>query len=251
MEIRILGCSGGIGGDCRTTALLVDKHSLIDCGTGAGELDLEALCALDRVFLTHSHMDHIALLPMLADARVGRRDTPLLVHALPETLTTLRECVFNGRLWPDYTQLPHAWVRLMPLAVGETVAIDGGEITALPACHAIPAVGYRIDSGQASLAFSGDSTECPAFWEVVNDIANLSYLLIETTFLDDNEAGCAASGHHNARRLTQGLQRLRRPARVLITHMEPGREAQTWREIMARAAAFAPQAATRGMVLTL
>jgi hypothetical protein len=35
MKIRVLGCSGGIGGShLRTTAFLVDHDILIDAGTG-------------------------------------------------------------------------------------------------------------------------------------------------------------------------------------------------------------------------
>jgi len=39
MRLRVLGCSGGIGGrHLRTTSFLVDSDILIDCGTGVGDL---------------------------------------------------------------------------------------------------------------------------------------------------------------------------------------------------------------------
>ena len=39
MRLRVLGCSGGIGGrHLRTTSFLVDNDVLIDAGTGVGEL---------------------------------------------------------------------------------------------------------------------------------------------------------------------------------------------------------------------
>ena len=67
MRIRVLGCSGGIGAGSRTTALLVDDDVLIDAGTGIGDLALEDMDSIRHVFLTHSHLDHVAGLPMLAD----------------------------------------------------------------------------------------------------------------------------------------------------------------------------------------
>jgi len=35
MKIQVLGCSGSIARDCRTTSFLLDQDVLIDAGTGA------------------------------------------------------------------------------------------------------------------------------------------------------------------------------------------------------------------------
>ncbi|MBL8235616.1 MAG: hypothetical protein JNL98_44410, partial [Bryobacterales bacterium] len=52
MKVRVLGCSGGIGGaNLRTTSMLVDRDILIDAGTGVGDLSLaEATAAIDAAF---------------------------------------------------------------------------------------------------------------------------------------------------------------------------------------------------------
>ena len=42
MKLRILGCSGGISGDLRTTSMLLDHDVLIDAGTGVGDLSIAA-----------------------------------------------------------------------------------------------------------------------------------------------------------------------------------------------------------------
>ena len=86
MRITVLGCNGSISGNLRTTCYQVDHDILIDAGTGAGDLGLQQAIAIDTVFLTHAHLDHTAMLPMLADAAGGFRDAPLTVHALPETI---------------------------------------------------------------------------------------------------------------------------------------------------------------------
>lgn len=254
MDVHVLGCSGGVGGGRRTTALRVGERALIDCGTGVGDLDVTDLCKIDEVFLTHSHLDHIALLPMLADLRIGRRADPLIVYGLPETLAALRESVFNGRIWPDYTAQPtadHPIVRLEELRPNETVAIEAGSITALPACHSVPAAGYAVHGHQATLVFSGDTTFCPSFWTQVNALPDLRYLLLETTFLDDNDAGCVKAGHTNARLLAESLAELRQTAEIWITHMEPERERETMSEVMARAAPSHPHALNIGTRFSL
>ena len=48
MRLRVLGCSGGIGGrHLRTTSFLVDSDILIDAGTGVGDLSLAELSLID------------------------------------------------------------------------------------------------------------------------------------------------------------------------------------------------------------
>ena len=60
MRIRVLGCSGAIAKDCRTTSFLIDEDTLIDAGTGVGDLSLDEMRKIEHVFLTHSHLDHVA-----------------------------------------------------------------------------------------------------------------------------------------------------------------------------------------------
>ena len=61
MKLRILGCSGGIGGrHLRTTSFLLDHDILIDAGTAAADLSIAELAAIDHVFLTHTHLDPVS-----------------------------------------------------------------------------------------------------------------------------------------------------------------------------------------------
>jgi hypothetical protein len=49
MQVRVLGCSGAIAKDCRTTSFLVDTDLLVDAGTGVGDLTLDEMAAIDDV----------------------------------------------------------------------------------------------------------------------------------------------------------------------------------------------------------
>ncbi|HEX6829737.1 MAG TPA: 3',5'-cyclic-nucleotide phosphodiesterase, partial [Burkholderiales bacterium] len=161
MRLRVLGCSGGIGGHLRTTSFLLDRDVLIDAGTGVGDLSLGELAAIDHIFLTHSHLDHVASIPFLVDSVGAMREEPLVVHAARATLDTLRAHIFNWKVWPDFTEIPdpaRAYLRYQPMELGETADLNGRRITALPANHTVPAVGFHLDSGRSSLAFSGDTT---------------------------------------------------------------------------------------------
>jgi ribonuclease BN (tRNA processing enzyme) len=251
MKLTVLGCHGGIGGARRTTSLLLDEDVLVDAGTGVGELSLESMAKVDRVFLTHSHLDHCGFIPLLADAVAFMRKQPLLVHALPQTIAALKENMLNGKLWPDYSVLPtvdEPYIRFVPVRPGETTQLGHRRITPLPARHAVPAVGYCIDSGAASFVYSGDTTDCEPFWAALNGIENLRYLMIETTFLNANAAGAARSGHMTAALLARGLARLQRPATLLITHMEPGKEESTMAEVVTDCGKYQPVRLEQGRI---
>jgi ribonuclease BN (tRNA processing enzyme) len=208
MKLRILGCSGGIGGNARTTSMLLDEDVLIDAGTGVGDLSLSELKLIDHVFITHSHLDHIACIPLLMDSVGSVRDKPLIIHATEETLEIIREHIFNWKIWPDFTRIPDErspFMRYRAIKLGEVVALGERLITALPANHVVPAVGFQINSGKASLVFSGDTTVNDALWEVVNRIDNLRYLIIETAF-SNAEKNLAVLSKHLCRDLYYPLE---------------------------------------------
>jgi len=224
MQLRILGCSGGIGGDLRTTSMLLDHDTLIDAGTGVGDLSINELAQIDHVFVTHSHMDHVATIPFIVDTVGWMRARPLTVHATPETLAILKEHLFNWKLWPDFTQIPNAQspaMRYEAVALGSAVALNGRRITPLPANHVVPAVGYHLDSGKASLVFTGDTTTNDALWPIVNRIANLKYLIIETALSDREQELAVLAKHLCPSMLAEDLLRLKLTPEIYVTHLKP------------------------------
>ena len=253
-NVRILGCTAGAIRDLRSTALLVNDDTLIDCGTGVGDLTLEEMCAVQRVLLTHAHLDHTLFLPLLTDATLAARNGSLMVYALPETLQALRQYLFNGVLWPDYTSLPNPatpYIQLIPIRLGETVTLSGCRYTALPARHSIPAVGYWLDAGSGSLAFSGDSGDCPEFWVAVNHIANLRYVMIETTMRDEDAATAERGGHTTPKQLARSVARLQRPVELLVTHIDPDKREAVHEQVRAALSGRAVHFVERGEVYSL
>ena len=106
MKVRILGCSGGIGGrHLRTTSMLVDHDILIDAGTGVADLSLAELAMIDHVFITHSHLDHLAALPLMIDSVADMRGKPVTVYGTDATLEIIQNHIFNWAIWPDFSEI--------------------------------------------------------------------------------------------------------------------------------------------------
>jgi ribonuclease BN (tRNA processing enzyme) len=245
MKIRVLGCSGGIGGrHLRTTSLLIDHDILIDAGTGVGDLAIAELAQIDHVFITHSHLDHTACLPFIVDTVGEMRNRPLTVHATDATLEILRAHLFNWATWPDFSEIPSAekpFMRFSVIKVGEAVEIDGRKVVPLPADHTVPAVAFQLDSGSSSLVFSGDTGPCAELWTAVNQIQNLRYLIIECAFSDRERKLAIASKHLCPSMLMEELSQLQRDAEVFITHLKPGQIELTMQEIEDCVGEFRPR----------
>jgi ribonuclease BN (tRNA processing enzyme) len=234
MKFRVLGCSGGIGGNLHTTSFLIDHDILIDAGTGVCELSLAELSAIDHIFITHSHMDHICSLPLLLDSVSGMRKRPVIVYATCETLEILKAHIFNWKVWPDFSLIPNAEqpvMRYQPIKLAEVIDLQGRKVTAVPANHTVPAVGYHLDSGKASLVFSGDTYVNDALWPVVNQIENLRYLIIETAFSNAEMELATLSKHLCPSLLASELAKFKGRAEVFITHLKPDEVELIMREV--------------------
>ena len=244
MKLRVLGCSGGIGGDFRTTSFLLDHDVLIDAGTGVMNLSVTELMLIDHIFITHCHLDHITSIPFLVDTVIGMRDKPITLHATEETISILKKHIFNWLIWPDFNVIPTSdkpFMVYQPFTLGETINLGGRKITSLPANHVVPAVGFQLDSGQHSLVFTGDTTTHDALWAEVNKIENLSHLIIETAFSDMEIALAIAARHLVPILLVEELKKLKRPAQIFITHLKPGEVELIMNEVQRDAGDFKPR----------
>jgi ribonuclease BN (tRNA processing enzyme) len=231
MSVRVLGCSGAIAAGSHTTAFLLDGQTLIDAGSGVGELTLDALSAIDQVLISHSHLDHVLGIPLLADAVMRRRlaagKGPIAVYALPETLAALQAHIFNGVIWPDFTRLPSPEapaLSLHPIAIGQRLLLAGREIEVLPAQHTVPACGFAVRHRSQPLwwAYTGDTGPNPALWQRLRDMP-LSDLVIETAFSDEEAELAAIAQHLCPRTLVAELAQFQQPqARLWLTHIKPG-----------------------------
>ncbi len=233
MDIRILGCSGGIGVGLATTSMYIDGDILIDGGTGLGELSLEEMATVRHIFLTHSHLDHIAGLPMLVDSIFERIRTPIVVHGRPETLDALRKHVFNWVVWPDFSKLPNAEqpvMRFEEIHPGQVVELNGRRIEAIAVNHVVPCIGYRIEANGKAFAFSGDTTTNDHFWDVLNRHDRLDLLVAECAFPNRELELSRMAYHYCPQLLATDLAKLNHRPKLYLSHLKPGMEDLIYRE---------------------
>lgn len=228
MKVRVLGCSGGIGAGLRTTSLLLDEDILIDAGTGVGDLRLDEMAALRHIFITHSHFDHIAGLPLLLDSIFDRITPPIVLHAQAATLRALKEHMFNWVLWPDFTVLPsekNGVLRLVEMQAGEVIELGGRRFESIPVNHAVPTVAYRVACNGKSFVFSGDTTTNDILWAALNAHDSLDLMIVESAFPNRDQALSLQARHYTPQLLAADLVKLKHQPQLYITHPKPGAEA--------------------------
>ena len=254
MKVRVLGCSGGIGGPLRTTSLLIDDSILIDAGTGISELMLGEMGLIRDVFLTHTHLDHIACLPLMIDSMFPRITEPLILHGQPATIEVLKKHIFNWAVWPDFARLPTEEHPVMIYEVqnpGERRSVGELELEMIPVNHIVPTVGYRIYSKGGVFAFSGDTTTNDTFWEALNAHDRLDVLVVEVAFSNKDEALSTMSRHYCPSLLATDLNKLRHDPQIYLTHNKPGEEDTIYQECKSAIADRRLHRLVGGMVLEL
>lgn len=234
MKLRVLGCSGGIGGERRrTTSFLLGDDVLIDAGSGVADLELEEMTRIRHIFLTHSHLDHIHMIPLMIDSIFDHLEQPIVIHGLPHTLKALQDHVFNNVIWPDFSKLPS---EEFPVMVFETMkpgtrkTVGDARFSMIPVNHLVPTVAYVVEYPGGVFAFSGDTTTNDTLWEGLNSLERLDHLIVESAFSSAELAMCEMSRHYCPQLLADDLLKLKHDPHIHLSHAKPGEEEMIFQE---------------------
>ena len=255
MKLRVLGCSGGIGLGLKTTPLLLDDSILIDCGTGLGELSLEEMPKLQHIFITHSHLDHIAMLPMLLDTIYDHLvERPLTLHCKQETYDVLSKHIFNWDVWPNFFELPNSKTPVIiyePMQPGERIEFQDKVIKMVEVNYTVPAAAYIVNNGRASLAFNGDTFINDSLWEALNEELRVDAIIVECGFTNEDEDIGRDAKHYYPNALAADLAKLRHRPKVYISHLQPGKEEEIINQLNSAISGFEIHRLSSGSVISL
>ncbi|MGH6944302.1 MAG: MBL fold metallo-hydrolase [Geminicoccaceae bacterium] len=138
-EVIFLGTAAGVPAQDRGLPALMVRHRarrfLVDCGEGTQRQLLQSglgYRGLERILLTHAHLDHLlglgGLTATLALLEVTDR---LTVHGAPEALCAVRRLLEVA--WPGGT--PPIEIAMMPLAAGTILEDARLQVRAFPVSH--------------------------------------------------------------------------------------------------------------------
>ncbi len=215
--------------------MLVNDDILLDAGTGVGDLTLPELRAIRHVFLTHSHLDHIASLPLFLDSAFdGANADPVTVHARPETIDALQKHIFNWVIWPDFTKLPSAecpMMRYESFEPDQSITLGDLSVLAVEVEHTVPSQGYVLTGPNNAFAISGDTATNRTLWPRLNATKNLTTLIVEVSFPNEMAVLAENSGHYIPRTMAADLAKLEHDPDIWLNAMKPGDELRIFEQV--------------------
>jgi ribonuclease BN (tRNA processing enzyme) len=183
----------------------------------------EEQLVIDHLLLTHAHLDHIASLPIFLENVYDLRDRPPVVYASRAVLDVLQRDVFNEQVWPDFvalSQRTRPFVSLVHFEAGETIEVEGMQITAVAVNHTVPTNGFLLRDESGTVAFVPDTAPTEEIWVRASACSDLLAVVVETTFPDELDWLACESKHLTPSLLRGELAKLARPVPTYIMHLK-------------------------------
>ena len=218
------------------TSYLINDTVAIDAGSLGLLGTAQEQARVQHVLITHTHLDHIASLPMfIENAYVGTPNC-VTIHGSRAVLTCLQQDIFNDRVWPDYPRLSTAEAPFFKSSILESekaIELEGLRITPIPVDHVVPTFGFLVEDKDTAVVIAGDTGPTEAIWEYANRVPNLKAVFLEATF-PESMAWLAKLSKHLTPSLFAGeIRKLKQPPRVVAVHIKARFRAQVVSELEA------------------
>ena len=234
--IKFLGVNGARTEDKGSTSIQISKRAVIDagnliCGLGDDMLNI------DTIFISHSHLDHICDIPFLADEVIWQKDNPIKIYALKDTIESIRDHIFNNKIWPDFTKIkfPNSdkfVVELITIELDVTYDMGDFSITPIKTNHLAGSCGYVVKQSNHGVFITADTYCSDRIWDVVNSDKSIHTLCIDVSFPSEYDKLAKDSKHLTPKLLKEEMNKLTRDdLNISIMHLKPSFESRIYKEI--------------------
>lgn len=239
MKVHIVPSSVGESSRHQILATyLINDSVAIDAGVLGLLSPLEAQRRVRHVFLSHSHLDHLATLPIFIDNVYMPGPNCPSVWGSSQVLETLQRDLFNDRLWPDMIRLSaeeSPFLRLETMSAEQSVEVEGLRITPFELKHVVPTFGFLVEelATGASVLFVSDTGPTERIWEVANQTPGLKGVFLEASFPNSMRWLADKAAHLTPELFRDELIKLQRPVPVHVIHVKLAFETQILDELRA------------------
>ena len=225
MKIRIIPSSIEASEEMQyLTSYVINNSVAIDAGSLGFYKDPEYQQRISHIFLSHAHIDHIGSLPIFAENTYGRKQEGVCVLGSAETLQTVRDNIFNDKIWSSYLLRPldeGGYLKLETIKPEEPISKNGLTITAVPVNHSVATYGYIVEDKACAVVFGADSGPAGRIWEIARNLNHLKAVFLESSFPNDMDELATKTGHLTPKLLEQEAKKLPKNTRIIATHIKP------------------------------
>jgi cAMP phosphodiesterase len=204
------------------TTYLVNDSVAIDAGCLGFLGDLDQQQRVRHVFISHTHIDHLASLPIFLENVVGE-SPPVTIYGTAPVLESLQKDLFNDRIWPDFIALTRdgePFVKLSTVHPGRTVALDSLRITPVAVNHVVPTCGFIVEDNAAAAVIPSDTGPTDEIWERANALSTLKAVFLEATFPNSMSRLAEIAKHLTPATFAAETRKLKKPVRLIVVHLK-------------------------------
>lgn len=206
-------------------SIVIDDRVAIDAGCLAFSCTDRQREQVRDVVLTHTHLDHIAGLPLFIDDLFATLTEPILIHATREMIDILERDLFNWSIYPRFSELSNnngPIVQYCEFERGGKFTVKHLSLQSVAVNHKVSANGYIVSDGNGSIGITGDTAETDEIWKKCGATTDLKAVLVECAFPDELDELAKVSDHLTPKRLKIELEKLgKRDFPVFVINMKP------------------------------
>lgn len=209
----------------KTTCFRINDSTLLDAGAITSVVTQEEQSKIKDILVTHSHLDHIKDIALLADNVVETNPHTINIISTKSIIDIIRKNLFNDKIWPDFSKIPDTETPVITyreIEAEQNFELNGLKISAIEVNHVVPTIGYLIGDKQGTVAFSGDTCSTDRFWEKINSTDNIKGIFVETSFPNSMRELADLSGHLTPSVMADEIKKLNRDdIPIYIYHLKP------------------------------
>jgi ribonuclease BN (tRNA processing enzyme) len=218
------------------TSFLINDTLAIDAGSLGLYLTPREQGQVKHILISHSHLDHLASLPIFLDTVYDGSGDCVTIHASGFVLDVLRKDMFSNRLYPDFIHISTIrppYLKLSELKAGQPVELEGLHITPVEVNHAVPTLGFVIRDAAATVVIPSDTGPTEEIWQVASRAPNLKAVFLEMVFPEAMGWLADIAKHLTPSLFAREMQKVPAGVQFLAVHIHPRHRQQVIREMEA------------------
>jgi len=190
---------------------ILNEEDVVDAA-GLMQLKPAKAKAIQRVWITHAHFDHIADLPLFIEHYFDQRESTLTLLGLAETIDALKKHIFNGIIWPDFSKI--TLNNKKPVICYRVIDVDKEyrlskhqKIIPFMTDHTVSSCGYLLLQREKGLMIATDTYSLKNINRVLERYNQVDALILECSFPNRMKNLAIESKHLTPKELFLGLEK--------------------------------------------